>query len=379
MPEDRRPAGSTRAGRPARFHADTHGAHRALAATLADQPRSCQGRAASGGPVTTGVSRTSTPGSAVAADPANQPVTRDRNRSASAGRSRPARRTHRPSRACARVRGCSAPGCSPRCSASAAAPANQRTSTASPADTGTGGSRRTTVWPIAVSRAATASSAARPSASSRAPGTGVAVDSATVRAAPSSSGGSVAAPSARTACASARSATVVASAPFSAMPDQESAPSCAGTTPRPGLRVTRPHAAAGSRSEPSPSLPWASGTPPDATAAALPPDEPAGDSAVSQGLRLTVPGPSVVANTHSSGTRVRPTTTAPAARSRATTGWSAAAGGPPTTAPSVVTSPATATLSLTATGTPASGSRARSGRASTSAASASAASVRSTR
>ena len=33
---------------------------------------------------------------------------------------------------------------------------------------------------------------------------------------------------------------------------------------------------------------------PEATAAALPPEEPAGDRAVSQGLRVTVPGPSVM-------------------------------------------------------------------------------------
>jgi hypothetical protein len=77
------------------------------------------------------------------------------------------------------------------------------------------------------------------------------------------------------------------------MPDQSSAPMPAGTTPRPGLRVTSPHAAAGSRSEPMPSLPWASATAPEATAAALPPELPAGDRAVSQGLRVTVPGPSV--------------------------------------------------------------------------------------
>ena len=59
--------------------------------------------------------------------------------------------------------------------------------------------------------------------------------------------------------------------------------------------MTRPHAAAGSRSEPIPSLPWASGTEPEATAAALPPELPAGDRAVSHGFRVTVPGPSVAA------------------------------------------------------------------------------------
>ena len=58
--------------------------------------------------------------------------------------------------------------------------------------------------------------------------------------------------------------------------------------------MTSPQAAAGMRSEPMPSLPWASGTQPAATAAALPPELPPGERAVSHGLRLTVPGPSVV-------------------------------------------------------------------------------------
>ena len=44
-----------------------------------------------------------------------------------------------------------------------------------------------------------------------------------------------------------------------------------------------------------PSLPCATGTQPAATAAALPPELPAGDRAVSQGFRLTAPGPSVAA------------------------------------------------------------------------------------
>jgi hypothetical protein len=87
----------------------------------------------------------------------------------------------------------------------------------------------------------------------------------------------------------------VASAPFTAIPDQSSNPMPAGTTPRPGLRVTSPQAAAGRRRDPSPSFPCASGTLPEATAAALPPELPADDRAVSQGLRVTVPGPSVAA------------------------------------------------------------------------------------
>ena len=46
--------------------------------------------------------------------------------------------------------------------------------------------------------------------------------------------------------------------------------------PRLGLRPTSPQQAAGMRIEPPPSLPWASGTIPAATAAAEPPEEPPG-------------------------------------------------------------------------------------------------------
>ena len=53
-PSGRLPAGSTSAGRPARFQAAVHGAQRALAVTLARNDRSCHGRAGSGGPVVTG-------------------------------------------------------------------------------------------------------------------------------------------------------------------------------------------------------------------------------------------------------------------------------------------------------------------------------------
>ncbi|MCY1384729.1 hypothetical protein D9M69_730220 [compost metagenome] len=48
----------------------------------------------------------------------------------------------------------------------------------------------------------------------------------------------------------------------------------AGTSPRPGLRPTRPQAAAGIRTEPPPSDPGANGSSFAATAAALPPEEP---------------------------------------------------------------------------------------------------------
>ncbi|MGC0430192.1 hypothetical protein RKD32_006547 [Streptomyces sp. SAI-195] len=134
------------------------------------------------------------------------------------------------------------------------------------------------------------------------------------------------------------------------------------------------------RNEPIPSLPSARGTIPAATAAALPPEEPPAERAGSHGLRAVPSTPSVVPNTHSSGTFVTPTTTAPAARSRATVTWSASAGVCGVAAePTRVDSPRTARLSLTATGTPASGSSPRSLRAPTSSASASAASARTAR
>ena len=58
---------------------------------------------------------------------------------------------------------------------------------------------------------------------------------------------------------------------------------------------------------------------PAATAAALPPDEPPGVRAVSHGLRVMASASSVVGKMHSSGTRVSPTTIAPAPRSLRTT------------------------------------------------------------
>ncbi len=82
----------------------------------------------------------------------------------------------------------------------------------------------------------------------------------------------------------AASATVVVSGPFSAKPNQEPLPSSLGTTPEPGLMPTSPQHAAGIRMEPMPSLPCAAATIPEATAAALPPDEPPGVRSWSHGL-----------------------------------------------------------------------------------------------
>ena len=71
------------------------------------------------------------------------------------------------------------------------------------------------------------------------------------------------------------------------MPPQLPAPSSVGTTSGPGFNVTSPQQAAGMRRDPMPSLPWAIGTNPAATAAALPPEEPPGVSARFHGFRVT--------------------------------------------------------------------------------------------
>ena len=69
-----------------------------------------------------------------------------------------------------------------------------------------------------------------------------------------------------------------------------------------------------------PSAPWAMGTMPAATAAALPPEDPPAVLSGFHGLRVMAAGESVLPQMHSSGTAVTPTTTAPAARSLVTTG-----------------------------------------------------------
>ena len=84
------------------------------------------------------------------------------------------------------------------------------------------------------------------------------------------------------------------------------------------LRPTSPQQAAGIRSEPPPSLPWAIGTMPAATAAAAPPEEPPG---VRSGPTGCGPGRSAAARSPGripySGSFVVPTITKPASRSRA--------------------------------------------------------------
>ena len=130
-----------------------------------------------------------------------------------------------------------------------------------------------------------------------------------------------------------------------------------GTRPSVGLCPTTPQQAAGIRIEPPPSVPSASATWPAASAAAEPLLEPPGVCPADQGLRVA--GPSGLwpkARCPYSGIAVMPTITAPAARSRATAGPSACSRLPFVKSdPTSRGSPATATCSFTATGTPASG------------------------
>jgi hypothetical protein len=85
-------------------------------------------------------------------------------------------------------------------------------------------------------------------------------------------------------------------------------------------KPTTPHSAAGPRSEPPRSVPWAMGHMPVASAAADPPLEPPALRARFHGLRVapntsfTVLGPKA-----NSGVLVLPSTMAPAALSRSTT------------------------------------------------------------
>ena len=118
------------------------------------------------------------------------------------------------------------------------------------------------------------------------------------------------------------SATVRVSIP--SIPSGESPSSGASEMrPRLGFSPTRPQQAAGIRIEPPPSLPWATGTMPAATAAAAPPEEPPGVRSRSHGLRV---GPKMRASLTGripySGSVVVPTITNPASRRRRVTLWS---------------------------------------------------------
>ncbi len=86
-----------------------------------------------------------------------------------------------------------------------------------------------------------------------------------------------------------------------------------------GLRPTSPQHEAGMRMLPPPSLAWANGTMPAATAAAEPPLLPPGEWSVLHGLWVAPQAVgSVVGRLPNSGLLVRPAMTSPAARKRET-------------------------------------------------------------
>ena len=126
-----------------------------------------------------------------------------------------------------------------------------------------------------------------------------------------------------------------------------------------GLSPTSPHAAAGMRIEPPPSLAWATGTARAATSAAEPPDDPPGLRPVSHGLRTgPVATGSVVALNPSSGVAVTPRVASPARRKRAMRWVSAGMGTPAPSMrlPAVCATPVACRIrSLIANGTPAKG------------------------
>src|ERR671912_2371858 len=130
-----------------------------------------------------------------------------------------------------------------------------------------------------------------------------------------------------------------------------------GPRPNDCLNPKMPQNAAGMRIDPAPSLPWARGPRPAATAAAAPPLDPPGDFSRFQGLN---DGP----NTRfpespfqpSSGVLVFPSMTAPAAYSRPTTGASSSGTQPASIKePRAVCTPRVGVRSLIEVGMPASG------------------------
>ena len=164
-----------------------------------------------------------------------------------------------------------------------------------------------------------------------------------------------------TSSAAAASATVQHTTPLVEAPNTDS------TRPvmrfRLALRPTRPLHEAGMRMDPPPSDAWAMGAMPDATAAPAPPDEPPGVWSVFHGLRVMPRrSDSVIDTVPNSGVVDLPMNTNPAARRRATSGTSAAAGpvGVPRE-PNVVGHPSTSSRSLMGIGTPWNGGRSSAG------------------
>src|SRR6195256_3785188 len=104
-----------------------------------------------------------------------------------------------------------------------------------------------------------------------------------------------------------------------AQPSPRSGPN--GLRARVGFNPNTPHAEAGTRIEPPPSLAWATGTIRAATAAAAPPDEPPEECARFQGFRV---GPnrrdSVVGINPNSGLELFPKIATPVSRKRCARG-----------------------------------------------------------
>ena len=124
---------------------------------------------------------------------------------------------------------------------------------------------------------------------------------------------------ARTSRNAAASSTVRASGPAVESPSSEPK-GALDTRPRDGFSPKRPQHDAGIRIEPPPSVAWAIGTRPAATAAAAPPLEPPGVRSVFHGLRVApLRSDSVNATVPNSGVFVLPTITKPASRIRRTT------------------------------------------------------------
>ena len=118
-----------------------------------------------------------------------------------------------------------------------------------------------------------------------------------------------------------------------------------------------PQNAAGMRTLPAPSVPTESGPMPEATAAAVPPDDPPGVLAGFHGLRvMPVSGELVSALQPNSGVVVLPRITAPASRRRAVAGASTSHGpaGSTVREPRSVGQPAARMRSFADTGTPSS-------------------------
>ena len=130
-----------------------------------------------------------------------------------------------------------------------------------------------------------------------------------------------------------------------------------GTRPNDGLSPNRPQKQQGMRIEPAPSLPWARGPSPAATAAAPPPEEPPGVRPWRHGLWL-VPATRLLVSPFqpNSGVLLLPSSTPPAASRRSTTGASkSGTQSRDSSEPMVVRTPLVGTRSLIESGMPASG------------------------